>query len=337
MDNDHYETAAEYLTALMAARGLEPSEEDSTITAVGQWCRKHIKKAPESSPALVRQHKRFAKKVFATAIADMGDFCIKARALGRLDQGRLNYHIPPASQVWSMIQGADEGVQELVRMRTNTPAMAEALEWSMSQMEAGARMGAQGMARRGADVDLGRVYVPDNELTPEQLQKRQQNRQSRLEKKVRTHPDRDGHKYKQLQLDGTRTVTFDPDNRKGGRGRGNKRKGEGDGGSGRGNKKQKGGKKGRGRGRGGGKMTAFWDNDPKTVTVDDIVFDTRDADGKKVSEVLGIPDPVCFGWCVKAGACSQPWHHDHQGEDAAAHRNITADHRDIFCAHFRRE
>jgi hypothetical protein len=337
MELDHYDVASEYLTAIMSARGLRAMQKGYAISDVAKWCKAHWRQAPLTCITTLREHKSFARQVFRQALRDMGDHAIKARKLGRLDQGRLQYHVPPSSRVWTLIKGADVGVQEQVRMRTNTPAMANALVWAMGQAHGSGAAAVVTQPRAGvvlaATQGVPMHKLDDHQLTAEQLDKREQNRKALQAK--RDARERDAARYKQTRLDGTAP-------KGGGRGTGKgdpskRQKGGGEGRSAGCGKRQKEGK-GRG-GKGNSKKPrASWNHEERTVTVDGVVFDTVNADGKRVSEVLGIPEPVCYGWCVKAGACTQPNHADHQGGDeAVAHRNITEELREEYRTHFRRE
>ena len=163
-------------------------------------------------------------------------------------------------------------------------------------------------------------------MTDEQMAKRERNRKSRQAKK--DSRERDAAKYTQTRLDGTTG--------KGG-GKGGKRKYDrvGKGGDGGADRREKGGK---GRGKGNNKgPKANWNHEDKSVTVEGITYDTVDEQGQRVAHVLGLPEPVCYSWCAKAGACTQPNHANHQGGDeAVAHWNITDDHRELFREHFAR-
>jgi hypothetical protein len=341
---EHYDVAATYITALMSARGLSASVAGYSISDVASWCKEHWESAPPTCRTTLREHVTFAKKVFKLALHDMGDHCIKVRKLGRLDQPPLQYHIPPSSQVWTLTKGADLGVQEAVRMRTNTPAMANALVWAMHQLQVqnggGATVGAKPpgdgqpattMKRKRSELlDLSKVS--DDQLTKAQLEKREENRRQRKARKEAK--SKDEAKYKQTKLGGPWKDKEPAGRGKGAGGRGAKRGRDKD--DDGGDHKRGKGKGGRG-GSGAKSPTAKWNNDDKSVTVDGKTYDTVSEDGQRVSQVLGIPEPVCYGWCVKAGACTQPYHADHQGGDeAVAHRNITEEHRELFRQHFAR-
>jgi hypothetical protein len=234
LEKEHYEVGSKYITALMSARGLSATVAGHSITDVAEWCKGHWDSAPPNCRTTLKEHINFAKKVFRLALHDMGDHCVKVRKLGRLDQPPLQYHIPPSSQVWALIKGADLGVQEAVRMRTNTPAMANAVVWAMHQLqvqnESGASAGAsaesvpavKGKRKLEGQQDLSKVE--DHQLSEAQLAKRESNRQQRKTRKEAKA--KDAARFKQTRLDGTREGSAGKGAGKGAGGLEHKRKAE---------------------------------------------------------------------------------------------------------------
>ena len=309
---------------LLRARGLKGTDPSHRMERVIQWGKKYLMPVLEGSPSVLADRLVVWRRIYMQALGDLGEHAISVRRLGRLDVGPLVQQIPAASTVWAMMAAADESIKGGVEMRAHHPSMWAELE----KREKYARdYDASDKRKRPAAEDVSQPNrlannylkdVEDKDLTPTQLAKRQQNRKTKEHKQT-----------KQPTLDGW----VRPEAKGKGRGRGGKgdarARGKGD--------QTKG--KGRGKGgKGGSSVVCGWNEDGSFhVAGTNYLVRANDGSGKTISDVVGLPEPICWPWCIRRGACFRKWHQEHQGEEGMAHSRITDKHREQVQQLFRQE
>ena len=313
------------LCYLLKARGLDGTDKEYNLSRVSSWCKEYIKKVLNAPASVLSDHLATARAIFMAALLAAGEHCIIIRGMGPIDAEPLKYQIPPQATVWEMIAAAEEALQTGINMRAYHPSLAQAVDMLWQRNSAMPTSNTTIIGSHNTRSNNNLAAVPDSQLSPDQMAKREANRSNRKRKaevKAAAHQNLTTNSGKQSKITDFSSGTS-------GKGSPNQKGGKGAKGStSKGAKGAKGAASGKGntsKGSKGGKGSpsrpqASWDG-PDNLLVDGVRYSTtaKDGTGRNINQALDLGDPLCWPWACKKGACMRREHAQHQGDQAEAH------------------